>query len=132
MAAELSPWMQKFYDLLSDGLWRDREWVINQLIPLVPPGRAMRVNEKDRQRLLARGGTPSDQPRTKYRSTEYLVRSGARRAVVESLVQTRKYKRVEWREDPDGRVWVRRLDVPDPYSDTVPVAVDSDGGFAAQ
>lgn len=112
----MSPWTARANELLADGLWRDREWLIRQMMPLVPPGRALRETEKDRVRQSGRG------PRTRQRSEDYLIRAGQRSIVAMALGQTRKYNRYAWREDPDGRVWIRRTDVPDPYEDSVPVA----------
>jgi hypothetical protein len=74
-------------ELLGDGQWHDLESVMLQLMKLVPPGRAMRVNERERKSSTGAHyppGTPVPERRVP-RSREQLITSGARTLVRDFL-----------------------------------------------
>gem|GEM_PF-6991697 len=68
-------------ELLGDGLWHPFEQTMRSLIKLVPPGLALRRNERDRLRLHRQRGVNVGGPRVQQRPTEELIFSGARAIV---------------------------------------------------
>lgn len=73
--------------LLGDGGWHDRDQIIVQLLHLVPPGRALRVAERERLRQIGLRQEGEPPPRRVERSQEFVIRSGARTLVRQSLQQ---------------------------------------------
>lgn len=106
MNAPLSPWTAKAAELLADGEWRDREWLIRQLTPLVPPGMAMRQAEKARVNASSKPGRTPPPERLVPRSVEFQVQTGRRAKIVNMLSA---WKRIETKTE-DGKVWIRLRD----------------------
>ena len=75
-------------ELLGDGLWHPFEQTMRSLIKLVPPGLALRRNERDRLRLHRQRGVNVGGPRVQQRPTEELIFSGARAIVRDFLHNT--------------------------------------------
>lgn len=89
-------------ELLEDGEWHETEKIINVLVKLVPPGRAKRKAEWIRVGRARAAGRPAPE-RSKPRSDEFLIRSGARRIVRDAIART---LRVEHKME-DGVRYVR-------------------------
>lgn len=74
-------------ELLGDGQWHPYEQVLNALMPLVPPGLALRKSEQERLASLQTRKKEA-KPRTRPRTTEELIRSG-QRSVARSFLQNK-------------------------------------------
>lgn len=72
-------------EILDGGGWHDMEDVIADLSRLVPPGRAIRRNERDR---AASGGPPT---RHNPLPVEEMIRSGAR-SIVRELIRKQRHR----------------------------------------
>ena len=79
-------------ELLGDGEWHDLETVMQDLMKVVPPGRALRQNERDRQTSNQQktGSTPASRSRPQPR--ERLIAFGARTIVRDFLNNTRTFE----------------------------------------
>ena len=88
-------------DLLTDGEWREYEWMIRELGKLVPPGRAIRRNEQDRSY------NSDARERVRPLSPERAIQAG-RRAIVRDALRVSSYEH----EERDGIRFVRMLRVP--------------------
>jgi hypothetical protein len=95
-------------EILMDGQWHDEQQVIRDLSRLIPPGVAMRRNERDRRmstagRQAPDRPTPSEVPPRKYqRAPDKLIASGAR-AILREVFQGNTY------EIKDGQIRLKRL-----------------------
>lgn len=78
-------------ELLGDGEWHNYEAVMSELMRLVPPGRALRENERIR-RSQAQRRFGSTAPRQVERSVEFQIASGARSIVRGFLKSTKVYE----------------------------------------
>lgn len=58
MAPPKTPLRIRLEELLADGNWHDRAEVLDELAPLVPPGKAIRAAETDRAGNRRRNGNP--------------------------------------------------------------------------
>ncbi len=56
MSDPMSPATARLYELLADGDWHDRSKLLDEIAPLVEPGKAYRKGETRRQRNGARSG----------------------------------------------------------------------------
>ncbi len=63
----LTPWAARAIELLTDGQWHPRTDIVNQIMPLIPPGHATRLTTHNRNRVRLvpdrpqpRGRPPSD------------------------------------------------------------------------
>lgn len=107
-------------ELMKDGEWHDREEVIREVNHVIPHGvayrRADQTYRESRMKNLRQQGMSEqdakeflDNPEN-YRTkgevdTDFLVRSG-RRAIIQDSLATNS--RIERRADSDGTVWFRR------------------------
>lgn len=103
MSNPLSPWMVRCVELLGNGEWRERDWIVAEAAKRVPPGRAKRVAERLRARQQLRE-VGEIRPRSRPKSDEFLIRVGARRVVYDSLIAS---TRLEHKKTEDGVRWVR-------------------------
>lgn len=97
MGAPRSPWMVRAYELLADGDWHDRDAVVTAVMPLVPPGKAIRQHQRDlegaRARRAANGAPPSPAGRRPGNPTT----SGARRKAMNAISRATADGRIERR-----------------------------------
>lgn len=110
MRDRMTPWMRHAADLLRDGEWREREWVMREMGKAIPPGVAVRFQEQVR---LARRGQQLKNGRPTLRSTDErivqresttLVTMGRRAIALKALHTAR---RVEQEKREDGKIYVR-------------------------
>lgn len=75
---------QRAVDLLGDGKWHNYEKVVHQLMKLIPPGRAIRRNEKER-------AMQNPNPRKVPLSIERQIASG-QRAIVRDFLKNSNFE----------------------------------------
>lgn len=83
--SEKHPIRLKAEELLSDGEWHSFDTIVNQLIPMIPPGQATRRNESRRRNA---GGLvrPRSKPVRQYPyPLELQIRAGARSIIADML-----------------------------------------------
>lgn len=112
-----SPQFDKMIEVLKDGIWRDREWVINEIGKAIPPGVAIRRAELlrvqgVRQRKKQGLKVTAEHERKIARSNDYLARAGRRNLALTALQSVR----IETREH--GDVVQVRLLPPKPHHRT--------------
>lgn len=76
------------HELLRDGQWHSWDRTVAELIKLVPPGIAIRRNERERV-FSSRKNKGEVTPRVRPRSPDQLIHSGAR-AIVRDHLNTRR------------------------------------------
>lgn len=77
-------------ELLGDGEWRPLEDVIRALMPLVPPGRAIRRAEQER--INAPTGRPAPAQRVIPRDVDKQIATGSRRIVYDFLASSTAFE----------------------------------------
>lgn len=82
-----NPLTVRALELLEDGQWHDREAILRELMRLITPGVAFRVNET--ARVYATGNEVRTKPITEQRA----VISGARRKALLTLNRARRIER---------------------------------------
>ena len=87
----MRPWTKAILTILADGEWHDREDVINEAMPTVPPGIAVRETELGRRH--SDPNAPAE--RTRPISTSDAIAAGARAKVVAALGTLRDNGRIE-------------------------------------
>ena len=93
-------------ELLADGEWHNYEQVFNELAKLVPPGFAIRENEK------ARRGSGGPAARKKVRPAEELIESGRRMYVRDVLSNPRNYESTKATRPRDPERQIRMIAKP--------------------
>ena len=78
--AKLKPWTIKAIQVLEDGRWHNRDEVTLACSPLVPPGQAIRVAE--RNRLAA---SHSGNPRSRHLDRDHQIYIGSQAVIKEAL-----------------------------------------------
>lgn len=103
-------------ELLADGEWHDRDWVVREVGKVVPPGRALRDVERRRkltiERRIKRGLTVTEgalEERQHKRDENLLIASGQRGIALDILYSGARF---EHRTDERGKPWVRLLPPP--------------------
>lgn len=79
----LGEFSERLYQLLIDGGWRSREWIVGQMLPTVHPGQAARTAEAGRSRSKGQLHTPP--PEKRARNHGKTVEVGARAIIVKRL-----------------------------------------------
>ena len=90
MSAPLAPWSKAISAVLADGRWHTRDELFAAALPTIPPGRAARRGELDREiNRASRGAEPA--PRRKgdahYTGARTIVRGVLRSAVIRGRVE---------------------------------------------
>lgn len=112
----MTPYMRVAMEFLSDGQWRRRDEVIEEMAKAITPGQAIRhqetarLRQKEARRKQGLPVTATDDRRTD-RSSFYLVTTGRRGVAVKALNSARRIEQ----EVRDGETWVRLRD-PQPRS----------------
>jgi len=108
-----SEWGLAIQEILSDGEWHEREVLYRAGMKQVPPGRAFRQAEKNRDRFFQeRHGTNA--PARKRGNDETAIAAGQRMlvtGVLTSQVRTGRYEKKE----VDGKVYVRDKKIHDKF-----------------
>lgn len=100
---ELSPHLQRAYELLADGEWRPREQVVAEMMKKVDREQALRATERKRLDIARRRSQPNPERRLREAPEQRLIDSGARSLSIMGLISA---KRIE-RRDVNGVVMIR-------------------------
>ena len=114
--SEKPEWLYEIDDqaraLLADGAWHDYEWLLRQLMPLVPPGSAAHRTDNSRdyiaqRRTRIRSGPDAPVPDRKIPiSYDEKVRSG-RRSIVRKELERRAFEIAPRGYVPNKRIRLR-------------------------
>lgn len=89
------------HELLADGDWHDRDHIIAGMVPLVPPAKAARAAERDRQRQAASTHRIKNHDRVVEVGARIIVRNAIKQAVADGTVERRTVEgRTEIRRTP--------------------------------
>jgi hypothetical protein len=126
MARRRTAYTERMLELLADGEWHDREWLVDQVFHMVPPGVAYRKVENERISNLkvrkrkelspeeyAKWESNPDNlerdPHRGHRSRNAKIMGGQRRVIMDRLQSSQRFER---RTNPEtGATEVRRVPV---------------------
>ena len=107
MPTPKSPARNRLDELLADGEWHDREQLVRALMPLIPPGQAVRTATRNRAGKRRRRAEQGMEPTPKYGRPADEQTVGARTCAYSVIATAVRFHTAE-RRTVAGRIQIRR------------------------